>query len=95
MSSSIKKCEHCQQWTDGEKAFCSHCGNLLDEKVLSERQALQDHMKKQYLLVKYIRLKGSDNNKFLLVLEKMIQGGQFIISLIVGLITFLLLLMPA
>ena len=36
-----KKCEHCNNWTDGDKAFCDTCGGILDFKYRKERDDLE------------------------------------------------------
>jgi hypothetical protein len=40
------------------------------------------------------KIKNSDNNKFLFVIEKLIQGGQAIIIGIITLVTIVLMALP-
>ena len=41
-----KKCEHCNNWTDGDKAFCDTCGGILDYKYRKERDDLEKEFDK-------------------------------------------------
>ena len=42
-----KKCEHCNNWTDGDKAFCDTCGGILDFKYRKERDDLEKELGKK------------------------------------------------
>lgn len=89
-----KKCEHCNKWTDGNKAFCSACGGILDYKYRKEKDDLEKELGKVPLLFEYVKIKNSNNNKLLFLLEKAIRSGQAIIFGIVTLVTFIILALP-
>jgi hypothetical protein len=91
---SIQKCEHCSQWTDGNKAFCQHCGEMLDVSFRKERWELEKKLRDLPGFMEWVKIKGAARNPFLFVIEKLIQGGQVIITAIVALITFILLALP-
>ncbi len=86
-----KKCEHCFNWTDGNKAFCAHCGEILD---LDYRKEIDELAKKETALMSYYKIKNADSNILLLLIEKLIQGGQLIVMAIIALVTFILVLLP-
>ncbi|OYU96093.1 MAG: hypothetical protein CFE21_06695 [Bacteroidetes bacterium B1(2017)] len=91
---SIKKCEHCQQWTDGEKAFCTHCGEILDKKYREERAELEKEQREGTPMMKWVRLKQANNSKFWFLVEKALQSGQMFLVFFFIVITIILLLMP-
>ncbi|MFN7313507.1 MAG: hypothetical protein ACK5UI_08495 [Bacteroidota bacterium] len=93
-TNSIQKCEHCSIWTDGNKAYCSECGEILDLNFRKERHELQKKLENLPLFMDWVKLNNSRKNPFLFLLEKMIQGGQLIVSIIVLLVTVFLFLMP-
>ncbi|MES2655164.1 MAG: hypothetical protein V4620_06215 [Bacteroidota bacterium] len=86
-----KKCEHCSKWTDGDKAFCSYCGEILD---LNYRKQIDELAKNESVLMNYYKIKNSDSNFLLWLIEKLIQGGQIIVMAIIALVTFVLVLLP-
>ncbi len=94
MQSSIQKCEHCERWTDGDKAFCGHCGEILDQKFRNERWELDQKLQKLPGFMEWINLKGADKNKLIFLFQLFIRSGQFILTLVVALITFILLILP-
>jgi hypothetical protein len=89
-----KKCEQCNNWTIGDKAFCKTCGEILDLKYRKERDDLEKKLENVPMLFDYIKIKNSDNNKLLYLLEKAIRGGQAIIFAIITMVTFVLLALP-
>lgn len=89
-----KKCEHCDRWTDGNKAFCNFCGEILDLKYRNERNELEKELGDVPMLFDYFKIKNSDKNWLLFIIEKTIQGGQAIIFGIISLVTFVLLALP-
>jgi hypothetical protein len=89
-----KKCEHCNNWTDGDKAFCSSCGGILDFRYRKERDDFEKELGNVPMLFDYVKLKNPNKNKFLFILEKVIHGGQAIIFGIISLVTFILLALP-
>lgn len=92
---SSKKCEHCEKWTDGTKAFCAHCGEMLDMQYRKEQHEWAESQKSQTPMMKLISLHNSTSNPFYFLVEKLIQGGQLILMGIITFVTFLLLLLPA
>jgi predicted nucleic acid-binding Zn ribbon protein len=91
---SQKKCEHCSNWTNGEKAFCSYCGEILDDEFRRKRDELEQKEKLGSIFINYYKIKHSDTNLLLFFIEKIIQGGQAIVIGIIALVTFILLLLP-
>lgn len=91
---STQKCEHCSYWTDGKKSFCSECGEILDLAHRKERSDLEKKWQEWSAFMQYVKLKGSDKNMFLLFLEKCIQTGQFILTIIIVIVTLILFLIP-
>lgn len=91
---SIQKCEHCEKWTDGNGAFCSHCGEILDQKFRNERWELDQRLKNLPGFMEWVTLKGADKNKLIFLFQLFIRSGQFILTLVVALITLILLLLP-
>jgi hypothetical protein len=89
-----KKCEHCNNWTDGNKAFCNNCGGILDYKYLKERDELEKELGNVPMLFEYVKIKNSENNKFLFLIEKAIRSGQAVIFAIITLVTFIILALP-
>jgi hypothetical protein len=89
-----KKCEHCQKWTDGNKAFCEFCGEILDFGYRKDLHELEKKWQNQSLLMDDFKIKNSDKNKFLFVIEKLVQGGQAIIIGIITLVTIVLMALP-
>ena len=89
-----KKCEHCNNWTDGNKALCDTCGGILDFKYLKERDDLEKELGNVPMLFEYVKIKNADSNKLLLIVEKAIRGGQAIIFAIITLVTFIILALP-
>ncbi len=94
ITQSIQKCEHCEFWTDGKKAFCSKCGEILDLKYRSERWELLKKSDNFSVFMKYVSFKKSSTNSFIWLLEKIIQGGQLILAIIVLLVTLILFFLP-
>jgi uncharacterized membrane protein YvbJ len=92
--SSTKKCEHCGQWTNGELAFCSHCGEILDKKYREERAFLEQDQQEQSPLMKKVRLKKANDSPFWKLVERMLQKGQLILVFLIALVTILLALLP-
>lgn len=91
---SIQKCEHCGSWTDGQKTFCQHCGEMLDLAHRKERWELEKKWAEWFAFMKYVKIKGSNNNLFLLFIEKLIQTGQFILTIIILSVTLILFFLP-
>jgi hypothetical protein len=91
---SNQKCEHCDYWTDGKKAFCSHCGEMLDLEYRQKRWELERKIEQLPGFMEWFKLKGSDKNIFLWLIEKSIQSGQLVLTVVVALVTFILLLLP-
>ncbi|MFY8021835.1 MAG: hypothetical protein ACOVP1_11575 [Bacteroidia bacterium] len=91
---SIKKCEHCEQWTNGNKAFCEKCGEILDLEYRKERDDKSKDPKAEPFLINWFKFDGSRNNILYFLIEKGIQGGQLILMGIIALITLILLLLP-
>ncbi|MFN4972421.1 MAG: hypothetical protein ACK45I_06035 [Bacteroidota bacterium] len=91
---AIQKCEHCETWTDGKKAFCCSCGEILDLEFRKNRWELHKRMNELPGFMDWFKLKGSDRNILLLFIEKLVQGGQLILTLLVALVTCILLLLP-
>ncbi|MCU0423273.1 MAG: hypothetical protein MUC81_10720 [Bacteroidia bacterium] len=91
---SIQKCEHCDYWTDGNKAYCSSCGEILDLEFRKERASLEKKLKELPLFMEWFTLKRARNNPFYFILEKLIQGGQFILMIVVLIVTIILFLLP-
>ena len=89
-----KKCEHCSNWTDGNRAFCEHCGEILDYKYRKEIHELEKKQENEPVLMKFIKIKNSDKNIFLFLIEKIIRGGQALVLGIIALVTLLLLALP-
>lgn len=91
---SIQKCEHCHYWTDGQKAFCSECGEILDIEFRKERWRLSQQWQELGGLMNYVRFKKARSNPFFWVLEKFVQTGQMIIAVLVLIVTIILFLLP-
>lgn len=91
---SIQKCEHCETWTDGKKAFCCSCGEILDLEFRKSRWELHKRLEELPGFMEWYKIKGSDKNYLLLFIEKIIQGGQLILTLMVALVTLFLLILP-
>lgn len=92
--SSKQKCEHCHYWTDGAKAFCSECGEILDLEYRKEQSELADKWKNFNGLMDWVKLPKSQSNKVVWFVEKLIQSGQLILMLLMALVTFILFLLP-
>ncbi len=95
ITKSIQKCEHCEYWTDGKKAFCSICVEILDLKYRSERLELSKKWDNFSVFMKYVSFKKASTNPFIWLLEKIIQGGQLILAIIVLLATLILFFLPS
>ncbi len=93
-NSSIKKCEHCLKWTDGEKAFCEHCGEILDKKYREERAELEKEQSEGTPFMKRVQLKQAKNSFFWKLVEKSLQSGQMLLIAFFIIITIILALMP-
>lgn len=91
---SIRKCEHCQNWTNGNKVFCAHCGEIIDDSYRKEMAELEQKQQEQPLLWEWFKLKGSDSNPVLRIIGKFIQSGQAVLMGLISLITLLLLALP-
>ncbi len=91
---SIKKCEHCQDWTDGEKAFCIHCGEILDRKYREERAQLEVEQKEGTPLMKWVKLRQSNDSKLWYFAEKAMQSGQLVMVVFFIIIITILAIMP-
>lgn len=91
---SLKKCEHCQQWTDGNKAFCGHCGEILDKKVREEWAEMEKEQQEQSPMMRFIHIPKAKHSKFWRYIEKMVHSGQLVIVFLITLITAFLLLLP-
>ena len=89
-----KKCEHCNNWNTGDKAFCKTCGGILDLKYRKERDDLEKKLENVPMLFDFVKIKNSENNKLLFLLEKVIRGGQAVVFAIITLVTFILLALP-
>lgn len=89
-----KKCEHCNSWSNGEKAFCSTCGEILDYKYRKEIDELEKKWQNQSILMDFVKLKNSENNFFIKFIETIIRGGQLIILSIIAITTFVLMALP-
>lgn len=90
----LKKCEHCQQWTDGNKAFCGHCGEILDKKYREERAELEREQQEQSPMMRFVKLKKAENSPFWKWVETMIRSGQMVIVFLIAFITVILALLP-
>jgi DNA-directed RNA polymerase subunit F len=93
--SSIKKCEHCGQWTNGELAFCSHCGEILDKKYREERAELEREQREQSPFLKKFTLEKAKDSVFWRMVEKLIQSGQMILFFLISLMAIILAFLPA
>ncbi len=93
-NSSIKKCEHCLQWSDGEKAFCEHCGEILDKKYREERAELEKEQREGTPFMKRVKLKQANNSILWKLIEKSLQSGQMLLIAFFIIITIILALMP-
>ena len=91
---SIKKCEHCLNWTNGNKAFCENCGEILDLEYRKERDEKSKDLTAAPFLLNWYKIKGSDKNPVYFIVERLIQGGQLILMGIIALITFILIVLP-
>jgi hypothetical protein len=91
---SIKKCEHCQQWTDGEKAFCANCGEILDKQYREERTQLEIEQKEGTPLMKWVKLNQSKDSRFWFLAEKAAQSGQVVMVVFFVVIITILAIMP-
>lgn len=89
-----KKCEHCQNWTNGDKAFCSNCGEILDYKYRKKMDDLDKYWQKQSVFMNLFKIKNSENNLLLKFIESIIRGGQLIVMSIITLTTIILLALP-
>ena len=65
-----KKCEHCSNWTNGNKVFCDTCGGILDYKYLKERDDLEKELGNVPILFEYVKIKNSENKDLFLKTEK-------------------------
>ncbi|MCF8253087.1 MAG: hypothetical protein K9H61_02740 [Bacteroidia bacterium] len=92
--SSTKKCEHCSKWTNGEKAFCEHCGEILDKKYREERAELEREQREGSPMMKMVKIKNSENNKLLFWLERSIQSGQMVLIFLIAFVAIILALLP-
>ena len=91
---SIKKCEHCLKWTNGNKAFCENCGEILDLEYRKERDEKTKDLSAAPFLLNWYKINGSDKNPFYFIIERLIRGGQLILMGIIALITFILIILP-
>lgn len=91
---SIKKCEHCGQWADGEKAFCNHCGEILDKKYREERAELEREQREQSPMMRFVKFKKAETSPFWKFLEKMVHSGQMVIVFLIALVTIILAILP-
>lgn len=92
--SSSKKCEHCGHWTNGELAFCSQCGEILDKKYREERAFLEQEQQEQSPMMNKIKLKKAANSVFWKFIEGLLQRGQLILVFLIVLVTIILAIMP-
>ncbi|MFN9519411.1 MAG: hypothetical protein ACK574_06715, partial [Bacteroidota bacterium] len=66
----------------------------LDLEFRKNRWELHKRMNELPGFMDWFKLKGSDRNILLLFIEKLVQGGQLILTLLVALVTCILLLLP-
>jgi hypothetical protein len=92
--SSTKKCEHCQNWTNGELAFCSHCGEILDKKYREERAELEKEQQEQSPLMRKVKLKKAENSVIWKFVENWLHRGQLILVFLIAFVTIFLALLP-
>jgi predicted nucleic acid-binding Zn ribbon protein len=91
---SIKKCEHCLEWTNGNKAFSENCGEILDLEYRKERSDKLNDFKSAPFLINWFEINGSNRNPIYFIFEKLIRGGQLILMLILAFISLILLILP-
>ncbi|MCU0443246.1 MAG: hypothetical protein MUE96_12700 [Bacteroidia bacterium] len=92
--SAKQRCEHCGNWTDGTKAFCSRCGEILDLDYRKEQHHLSRKFKNFNGLMNWVKLPQSQSNKAVWFIEKIIQSGQLVLMTIMALVTLILFLLP-
>jgi len=90
----LKRCEHCDAWNPGEKAFCQKCGEIIDLNYRKEMAELEKKQSKGTMLFNWYKVPGAKNSILLFLWEKFVQSGQAILMGIISLITLLLLLLP-
>jgi DNA-directed RNA polymerase subunit F len=92
--SSTKKCEHCGNWTNGELAFCSHCGEILDKVYREERAELEREQSEQSPMMRKFTLVKAKDSRFWSLVEKLVQSGQMVLVALIALITIFLAVLP-
>ena len=93
-NSSIKKCEHCGQWTYGELAFCAHCGEILDKQYRAERAELEREQRDQLPFMQKFKLEKAKYSKFWRFIEQLVQSGQMVLVAIITFMAIILALLP-
>jgi hypothetical protein len=90
----LQKCEHCSNWTDGTKAFCSSCGEILDQHFRQEHSELPQKWESFPGLISYTKLNQASRSKWVWLLEKLINTGEFLLSALILLVTLVLFFLP-
>ncbi len=80
------KCEHCKQWTDGNLQECKHCGGVLNEKYLTEKEELA----KVETGMKFPLIEIDEDDPVLLKMGKyVVRAGQVVFFAIVTAVAYL------
>lgn len=80
------KCEHCKQWTDGNLKICQHCGGILNEKYIIEKEELA----KVESGMKFPLIEIDENDPILLKMGKhVVRAGQVVFFAIVTAVAYL------
>ena len=85
------KCDHCHQWTDGHKAFCSHCGEMLTEIQLEyERQKRTEDADLRHLLINI----NPDDPIIIRFFKRIIRTVQIIFFALLSFMMWLIAMTP-
>ncbi len=76
MAHTIKaeiKCDKCTKWTDGNKMFCTHCGGILEEERVKQKEA-RENDKFTFILIQI----NPDDHLFVKMAKRVMQVVQII-----------------
>ena len=70
----FKHCEHCQQWTNGDKHRCNYCGMVIDAQY---KQEIQTREEKDGFKLRLVTIHTSDA-WYKVLFKRLVQGAQII-----------------
>lgn len=85
MHNHLKRCEHCNAWTDGNKTHCEHCRGELNEVYKREVKAREDQGDPRLPI---IQIKANDPT-WVKIAKRPIQLVQLVAYAIIAFLVYL------